>query len=210
MSSCLLCESPIYGLGLCRSHYEKDLRQRNPAYAQRQRDNSTQWQKDNDYRENPDNLIRRRRARTEKARERLASQLARQGGQCGLCGQSDKAAWHYDHDHETGQWRLVLCSKCNNGLGFFDDDPELLRQAADYIEKFRMDQAGPGTPFPDAAYVMVERVLVPKVKMSPRCAYPGCFRLQYDYLHTHTVEQCGECRRPEEHHPFIADVPEMC
>lgn len=65
-----------------------------------------------------------------------------QGGQCAICGTSDPgsggadAAWHIDHDHITGTVRGLLCSVCNTGLGHFKDDPELLRRAADYVEKW--------------------------------------------------------------------------
>jgi hypothetical protein len=40
-----------------------------------------------------------------------------------------------DHDHETGQIRDLLCTNCNQGLGKFQDDPQLLEKAADYLRK---------------------------------------------------------------------------
>lgn len=69
--------------------------------------------------------------------------LATQGGVCKVCGQHEirrhkdggSVALHVDHDHETGVVRGLLCHKCNIGLGSFDDNPELLRKAADYIEQ---------------------------------------------------------------------------
>jgi hypothetical protein len=29
----------------------------------------------------------------------------------------------------------LLCFRCNNALGDFDDDPELLQNAADYLDR---------------------------------------------------------------------------
>jgi hypothetical protein len=60
--------------------------------------------------------------------------LARQNGGCAICGRPPKkAALHVDHDHETGVIRGLLCVGCNNALGQFHDDFELLQRAADYV-----------------------------------------------------------------------------
>jgi hypothetical protein len=56
-----------------------------------------------------------------------------QGRACAVCAKSD-GEWHVDHDHESGKVRAILCSSCNRGLGFFFDNPTLLRIAATYLE----------------------------------------------------------------------------
>jgi hypothetical protein len=76
--------------------------------------------------------------------ERFDEMSAEQGGTCALCGGTPrpdgvKAAsrLHVDHDHETGAVRRLLCNGCNRGLGYLQDSPELLRMAADYVERHR-------------------------------------------------------------------------
>lgn len=49
-----------------------------------------------------------------------------------ICGATDDLG--IDHDHNSGEVRGKLCDKCNQGLGLFQDSPELLHAAADYIK----------------------------------------------------------------------------
>lgn len=53
--------------------------------------------------------------------------------ECIICG--DNCRLDVDHDHATGKIRGLLCSRCNRGIGFFKDNPEILLKARDYLEK---------------------------------------------------------------------------
>lgn len=58
--------------------------------------------------------------------------------QCELCGRSFGEKFFqkvYDHDHITGLFRGVIHRRCNSVIGMMEDNPELLRKAAQYLEE---------------------------------------------------------------------------
>ena len=66
-----------------------------------------------------------------------------QGGVCKICGCAETALYKgtvrnlaIDHCHDTGKVRGLLCQKCNTSIGRFNDDPELLQKAVDYLKEF--------------------------------------------------------------------------
>jgi hypothetical protein len=60
--------------------------------------------------------------------------LEMQRGGCAICGKEPgKISLHVDHDHESGEVRGLLCVGCNNALGQFHDDLQLLARASDYL-----------------------------------------------------------------------------
>lgn len=60
-------------------------------------------------------------------------------GRCGICNKELKMPTRtrgqgldtvsIDHDHITGNIRGLLCSSCNRGIGFLNDDPEIILKA---------------------------------------------------------------------------------
>ena len=70
--------------------------------------------------------------------EEYAALLAAQGGVCAICKKKEhRIRLCIDQCHCTRTVRGLLCTKCNLGLGYFDDDPERLRAAIAYLERAR-------------------------------------------------------------------------
>lgn len=65
--------------------------------------------------------------------EELRLMLERQENKCAICCSPNPT--DLDHCHKTGIVRFLLCKHCNRGLGAFKDNPELLRKAADMLER---------------------------------------------------------------------------
>lgn len=153
-----------YSLGMCRNCYEKHLKETNFEYAERQRQNARNW-----IDKNPDKVrelqIKRRDDPKTRKRDRETSrrislrnigttpeevEILRRNG-CAICGTYKHL--HVDHDHETGLFRGILCSKHNNGLGFLGDNIEGLEAALEYLRtaerrsqgRHRQNQNGPPT-----------------------------------------------------------------
>ena len=69
--------------------------------------------------------------------------LKAQGGVCSICkyeiqfkGAGGKGHAVIDHCHTSGKIRSILCSRCNIGLGHFEDNTERLNKAIKYLEEF--------------------------------------------------------------------------
>lgn len=78
--------------------------------------------------------------------DRLIEMDEEQGGRCAICGQvcSTGKSLSVDHDHKCCPGttscgdcvRGLLCSLCNRALGLMRDNPQFLRSAANYLEKY--------------------------------------------------------------------------
>lgn len=65
-----------------------------------------------------------------------------QRGLCAICGNSpDLNKQHtglvIDHCHTSGSVRALLCHKCNQALGLFKDNINSLKNAIEYLKKYK-------------------------------------------------------------------------
>ncbi len=129
---------------------------RHRANPEPARERTRQWARDNPervaarevaYRESGRKAVSNRRSHLKRkygiTPEEYDELLAEQGGGCGICGRlpRDDISLHVDHDHATGAIRGLLCFRCNNALGDFEDDYERLTAAVRYLRPAAMDEA---------------------------------------------------------------------
>jgi len=70
--------------------------------------------------------------------------LTKQNNSCAICkitidqhqSLKGKKRFSVDHCHKTGQVRGLLCYRCNMGLGYFKDDPDLTQAATAYLVSY--------------------------------------------------------------------------
>ena len=117
----------------CREGAKADWYQRNQeTVAQKQREwreQNADWYKKRQRR----NTLRRLYNLTP---EQYHDMLDAQDGKCAICqAPPNGERLAVDHDHATGKVRGLLCRRCNQVLGQFEDRPQWLRAAADYLEE---------------------------------------------------------------------------
>lgn len=133
---------------LCSSCYERQLLDKNPErkravkeyrkeYHEKNADKLKTYYRDREKLRSTDPKYKERRRNSFYFRKYGITSKEfdeRKGKGCELCGEKS-TTMHADHDHNSGKLRGVLCSKCNNGLGFFNDNSSYLRRAAEYLDR---------------------------------------------------------------------------
>ncbi|MCK9458440.1 MAG: endonuclease VII domain-containing protein [Proteobacteria bacterium] len=139
-------DRPVWARGLCKSCYDKWLKQNNPEYLKKQKDNCVEWTKKNKQRKKQ--VQKEWVAKKDKDYNHIKKlrqygltiddysfMLEQQGGGCAICGKPPKEGkrLHVDHDHNCGKIRGLLCFRCNFGLSYFAEDYQTLQRASEYI-----------------------------------------------------------------------------
>lgn len=107
------------GCKICRNNQQRERWQENPEK----------------YREATRNYMRKRDV-SGWTREETKQKMDEQKGICAIPG-CTLPATHADHCHVTKKHRGLLCNGHNRGLGFFQDSPQMLMAAAEYLQKYQ-------------------------------------------------------------------------
>lgn len=86
------------------------------------------------------NTVARERRRIKEygiSNEHYNRMLEEQSGVCAICGRDDLSekgkCLAVDHCHKTNKIRGLLCSRCNLGMGIFEDSIVKLQQVIEYL-----------------------------------------------------------------------------
>ncbi len=145
----------VHAKDLCGSCYQKQLKEDNKEFHDRQKKNSKSFyakrkgteeykiyqekekarnlaRKDDPYykRQRRNGLLKRKYNITIEQYEEM---LKQQNYCCKLCfRQQGNRELHVDHDHKTNKVRGILCHQCNWYMGTIDADPSILNRLIEY------------------------------------------------------------------------------
>jgi hypothetical protein len=128
----------------CEAQTQKEYQSRTNKASTRK------WEKKNPQRHREATWRRRIKNLGLQDKTEIIISLLHQVKNCQICGVSLSDAGYkhkhtlcIDHCHKTGVFRGLLCSRCNQGIGVFLDNPITLRAAADYLTKtsYTLDQS---------------------------------------------------------------------
>lgn len=141
----------VYCKELCRSCYEKHLRELNPEYYNRQKLNSLIWSHKNKDRKSIYDKERRKKVGVETDKRYYSSILNKFGilkeqydqlvikssNTCNICGKPPHKGkrLHLDHNHSTNKIRGLLCSRCNWYLHTIETGENILEKIKNYLNE---------------------------------------------------------------------------
>lgn len=59
-----------------------------------------------------------------------------QDGKCAICDKFFGDSLCLDHDHETGEWRALLCKFCNLMVGWIETRRDMITEVEIYLNQF--------------------------------------------------------------------------
>lgn len=151
------CSGDVVAKGLCKMHHARLLRHGHTRYRDRKKPPKHCSVEGCDSVLYAKTLCHQHYTRERQASKRglsltqLSDMFHAQSGGCAICGRGERTKHplsqkvmelSIDHCHVTGRTRGLLCDRCNRGIGLLQDDPELLRKAATYIEHHRQPDSG--------------------------------------------------------------------
>ena len=69
--------------------------------------------------------------------EQVEQQRRIQKNKCAICNEEFSKTPCADHDHKIKKFRGLLCSRCNQALGYFRESIRFMSNAIKYIKKFK-------------------------------------------------------------------------
>lgn len=137
-----------------RIRTEKDRELDRIRYQNRSKEDNERRKRNNRkyYELNKEKVLKRTRNHHLKRSYGLSSDeyfdlVKEQENKCAICKQvetrltktGDIKPLSVDHNHVTGEVRMLLCNDCNALLGFCKEDPSILEAAKTYLEFFQAD-----------------------------------------------------------------------
>lgn len=145
------CLLPVKAKGLCQTHYARLLRHGHTRFPNRKRPPkpcSVSGCESHLYANGVCHQHYQRRTTIEAKYgitwEQFEEMKITQRGKCAICGQVQRKVngvslkvtdLCVDHCHTTNRVRGLLCDHCNRAIGLLQDDPAIIRRAAEYLER---------------------------------------------------------------------------
>ena len=136
---CQKCIDKPKSRGMCRTHYERFRKARNPVCTADGCNKQQSYLKAGlclaHFQKTPLGTSQKLKAVYGITVDEFNQMLENQNFVCAICGnpESKDQRLSVDHDHETKEVRGLLCFACNAGIGFLQDSSIILDKARQYL-----------------------------------------------------------------------------